>query len=72
MYKVLGEGLVFYYFLTTPFSMKFIHDFSFITIFFVNFTYAIALVKIRRKMVILEKFFVNFIKSGVIIDTNHH
>ena len=49
--------------------MKSTHNFSLITIFVLIFTRAIALVKIR-KMVIREKLFVNFIHSGVIIDTN--
>ena len=51
-------------------NMKSTHNFSLITIFLLIFTRAMALVKIRRKMVIHKKWFVNFIKSGVIIDTN--
>ena len=50
--------------------MKSTHNFSLITIFLLIFTRAIALVKIRGKMVIREKLFVNFIQNGVIIDTN--
>ena len=50
--------------------MKSTHNFSLITIFLLIFTRAIALMKIRRKMVIREKLFVNFIKNCVIIDTN--
>ena len=50
--------------------MKSTHNFSLITIFLLIFTRAVALVKIRSKMVICEKLFVNFIQNGVIIDTN--
>ena len=57
--------------MTTPFLMKSTHNFSLKTIFLAIFTRAVALVKIRRKMVICEKLFVDFIKNGVIIDTNN-
>ena len=50
--------------------MKWTHNFSLITTFLIIFTRAIALVEIRRKMVIRETLFVNFIQNGVIIDTN--
>ena len=50
--------------------MKWSHNFSLIIIFLVIFTRVIALVKIKRKMVIREKLYVKFIQNGVIIDTN--
>ena len=50
--------------------MKSTLNFLLTTIFLAIFTLAVALVKIRRKMLIREKLFVNFIKNGVIIDIN--
>ena len=50
--------------------MKSTHNFSLITTVLAIFTRAVALVKIRGKMVTLEKLFVNLIEIGVIIDTN--
>ena len=50
--------------------MKWTHNFSLITIFLVIFTRAVALVKIKRKMVSRETLFVNLIQNRVIIDTN--
>ena len=46
--------------------MKSTLNFLLTTIFLAIFTLAVALVKIRRKMLIREKLFVNFIKNGVI------
>ena len=47
--------------------MKSTHNFSLVKIFLAIFTRAVALMKIRRKMVIREKLFINFITNGVII-----
>ena len=58
-------GVALDYFITTPFWIKWTHDISLITTFLIIITRATALVNIRRKMVIHEKLFVNFIKNSV-------
>ena len=64
------RGVALDYFIITLFWMKLTYNFSLISIFLLIFSRAVALLRIRRKMAIREKLFVNFIQNSVIIDTN--
>ena len=63
--KVRGIGLLYNNTVLDEINSKFLTH----NRFFLIFTRAIALVNIRRKMVIREKSFVNFTQNRVIIDT---